>query len=43
MKKIIKKPIPTIKNGKGKKCGCLLISIDEVAVTNLNEKIKCAA
>lgn len=37
------KLIPKIRAGKGKKCGCVLISIDEVAVTNMNEKIKCAA
>lgn len=37
------KLIPAIKAGKGKKCGCVLISIDEIAQTNMNEKIKCAA
>lgn len=43
MKKNPIKLIPNIKAGKGKKCGCLLISIDEVAVTKLNETLKCAA
>lgn len=43
MKKKIFKLVPQIKSGKGKKCGCVLISIDEVAQTNMNEKIKCAA
>lgn len=43
MKKKIIQLIPQIKAGKGKKCGCVLISIDEVGVTTMNEKIKCAA
>lgn len=43
MKKKFKKVIPIIKNGKGKKCGCVLISVDEVAVTTMNETLKCAA
>lgn len=43
MKKVIKlKPIQ-IQAGKGKKCGCVLISIDEVCVTDLNVKIKMVA
>ena len=38
-----KRKSKVIKMGKGKKCGCVLISIDEVAVTDMNNKIKCAA
>lgn len=34
---------PSVRMGKGKKCGCVLISIDEVCVTDLNTKIKMAA
>lgn len=41
MKKKQRELRPSIKMGKGKKCGCVLISIDEVAVTKMNEKIKC--
>jgi hypothetical protein len=39
--KVIK--LKPVRAGKGKKCGCVLISIDEVAVTTMNEKLKCAA
>jgi hypothetical protein len=41
MKKKQREMRPSIRMGKGKKCGCVLISIDEVAQTNMNEKIKC--